>query len=192
MNQNIRSIFTKAKTIEQGDILRIGLPVAGFALLTAIGALIRIPLPFTPVPITMQTFFVLLSGVILGGRKGSLSQIVYVSAGVVGLPVFAGMTSGIALLSGATGGFLAGFIVAPKVVGLILGESAERRRLILALIAGTSAIFLLGNIWLLILMNGDILKTLSFGLIPFLPGALIKIGLVVAVVEAMRHRKKNK
>jgi len=192
LNQNIRSIFTKAKTIEQGDILRIGLYVAGFALLTAIGALIRIPLPFTPVPITMQTFFVLLSGVILGGRKGSLSQIVYVSAGVVGLPVFAGMTSGIALLSGATGGFLAGFIVAPKVVGLILGESAERRRLILALIAGTAAIFLLGNIWLLILMNGDILKTLSLGLIPFLPGALIKIGLVVAVVEAMRHRKKNK
>lgn len=192
MNQNIKSIFNKSNTIERGDILRVGLPVAGFALLTAIAALIRIPLPFTPVPITMQTFVVLLSGVILGGRKGSMSQIIYVTAGVAGLPIFAGMTSGIALLAGSTGGFLAGFIVAPKVVGLVLGESKERGRLILALIAGTTTIFLLGNAWLLVLMNGDVAKTLSLGLIPFLPGAVIKAGLVIAVVEAMRLRKKNK
>jgi len=192
LNQNIKSIFNKSNTIERGDILRVGLPVAGFALLTAIAALIRIPLPFTPVPITMQTFVVLLSGVILGGRKGSMSQIIYVTAGVAGLPIFAGMTSGIALLAGSTGGFLAGFIVAPKVVGLVLGESKERGRLILALIAGTATIFLLGNAWLLVLMNGDVAKTLSLGLIPFLPGAVIKAGLVIAVVEAMRLRKKNK
>ena len=191
LNQNIRSILTKAKTIEQGDILRVGLPVAGFALLTAIAALIRIPLPFTPVPITMQTFVVLLSGVMLGGGKGSMSQIIYVSAGVIGLPIFAGMTSGIALLSGATGGFLAGFIVAPKVVGLILGESKERGRLIIALVAGTIIIFLSGNLWLWIIMNGSIAKTLSLGFIPFLPGAVIKIGLVIAVVEALRFRNKN-
>jgi len=191
LNQNIRSIFTKVRTIEQGDILRIGLPVAGFAFLTAIAALIRIPLPFTPVPITMQTFVVLLSGVMLGGGKGSISQIIYVSAGVIGLPIFAGMTSGIALLSGATGGFLAGFIVAPKVVGVIIGESKERSRLIFALIAGTVTIFLLGNLWLWIIMKGSVAQTLSLGFIPFLPGAVIKIGLVIAVVEAMRFRKKN-
>lgn len=190
--QNIKSIFNKSNTIERGDIMRVGLPVAGFALLTAIAALIRIPLPFTPVPITMQTFVVLLSGVILGGRKGTISQIIYVSAGIAGLPIFAGMTSGIALLAGSTGGFLAGFIVAPKVVGLVLGESKKRGRLILALIAGTVTIFLLGNAWLLILMNGDVAKTLSLGFIPFLPGAVIKVGLVIAVVEAMRFRNKNK
>ena len=192
MIQNIKSIFNKSNTIERGDILRVGLPVAGFALLTAIAALIRIPLPFTPVPITMQTFVVLLSGVILGGRKGTISQIIYVSAGIAGLPIFAGMTSGIALLAGSTGGFLVGFIVAPKVIGLVLGESKERGRLILALIAGTVTIFLLGNAWLLILMNGDVAKTLSLGFIPFLPGAVIKVGLVIAVVEAMRFRNKNK
>ena len=192
MIQNIKSIFNKSNTIERGDILRVGLPVAGFALLTAIAALIRIPLPFTPVPITMQTFVVLLSGVILGGRKGTISQIIYVSAGIAGLPIFAGMTSGIALLAGSTGGFLVGFIVAPKVIGLVLGESKERGRLILALIAGTVTIFLLGNAWLLILMNGDVAKPLSLGFIPFLPGAVIKVGLVIAVVEAMRFRNKNK
>ena len=192
MNQNIKSIFTKSKTIERSDILRVGLPVAGFAFLTAIAALIRIPLPFTPVPITMQTFIVLLSGVILGGRKGSMSQFIYVSAGVAGLPIFAGMTSGITLLAGSTGGFLAGFIVAPKVIGLVLGESEERGRLIIALIAGTATIFLLGNAWLLILMNGAVAETLSLGFIPFLPGAVLKVGLVIAVVEAMRFRNKNK
>ncbi len=94
-----------------------------FAALTGVGALIAIPLPFTPVPITLQTFFIFLAGALLGKYLGALSQLIYLLLGVVGLPVFAKGSSGIGALLGPSGGYLVGFIPAAFLVGYLL----ERR-----------------------------------------------------------------
>jgi len=89
----------------------------GFALLTVIGAKIRVPLPFTPVPGTLQTIPVLLAGILLGARAGASSQILYLSLGMAGIPVFALAGAGPAYLLGPTGGFLPGFVAAAFVTG---------------------------------------------------------------------------
>ena len=95
-----------------------------FAALTAAGAYIQIPMPFSPVPVTLQVFFVLLAGSILKSKWGSLSMIVYTLLGIAGLPVFAGGSSGIGVLLGPTGGYIVGFILAAYVIGK-LSEKTE-------------------------------------------------------------------
>jgi len=89
-----------------------------FAVLTALGAYIIIPLPFTPVPITMQTFFVYLAAAILGSRLGTLSMVIYLCLGVAGLPVFHGGLAGFGVLGGPTGGYIFGFILGSYVIGM--------------------------------------------------------------------------
>lgn len=192
MYQNMKSALNKVLPYQESEAVRTIVLVGGFALLTALGALIRIPLPFTPIPITLQTFFVLLAGAMLGSKRGTLSQMVYVFAGAAGIPIFAGMSSGLALLAGPTGGFLAGFLLAPSVVSYFIGGSSSRFRLIGALLAGTALIFLFGNLWLWKLTGGTLMNTLTLGLVPFIPGAIVKIGLVIAVVEAFKYNRKDK
>ena len=103
-------------------------------------AQVRIPLPFTPVPITGQTFAVLLVGAVLGSRRGAASLLLYLMQGLVGLPFFAGGTSGLAILLGPTGGYLVGFIVAAYLVGLLAARGLDRRipSALLAFLAGES------------------------------------------------------
>jgi len=192
MYQIMKSAIVRAVPYVESRAARTVFLVGGFALLTALGALIRIPLPFTPVPITLQTFFVLLAGATLGIKRGTLSQMVYVFAGATGIPIFAGMSSGIALLAGPTGGFLAGFLVAPAVVGYLVGDSSSRSRLMGALLAGTTLIFLFGNLWLWKVTGGTLMNTLSLGFLPFIPGAIIKIGLVIAIIEAFKYKRKDR
>ena len=192
MYQNMKSALNKVLPYQESEAVRTIVLVGGFALLTALGALIRIPLPFTPIPITLQTFFVLLAGAMLGSKRGTLSQMVYVFAGAAGIPIFAGMSSGLALLAGPTGGFLAGFLLAPSVVSYFIGGSSSRVRLMSALLAGTALIFLFGNLWLWKLTGGSLMNTLTLGLVPFIPGAIVKIGLVIAVVEAFKYNRKDK
>ena len=192
MYQFMKSALNNVLPYQESRAVRTMFLVGGFALLTALGALIRIPLPFTPVPITLQTFFVLLAGATLGSKRGTLSQMVYVSAGAIGIPIFAGMVSGIALLAGPTGGFLAGFLLAPAVVSYLIGDSSSRSRLMGALTAGTIVIFLSGNLWLWKITGGTLMNTLSLGFLPFIPGAIIKIGLVIALVEAFKYNRKDR
>ena len=192
MYQFMKSTLNNVLPYQESKVIRTMFLVGGFALLTALGALIRIPLPFTPVPITLQTFFVLLAGATLGIKRGTLSQMVYVFAGATGIPIFAGMSSGIALLVGPTGGFLAGFLVAPAVVGYLIGDSSSRSRLMGALLAGTTLIFLFGNLWLWKVTGGTLMNTLSLGFLPFIPGAIIKIGLVIAIIEAFKYKRKDR
>src|SRR5574341_1526984 len=97
--------------------------VVAFVIMTALGAHVRIPLPFMPVPITLQTFFVHLAGATLGPALGPVSQALYVLAGAAGLPVFAGGTGGLAyLVKGATTGYLLGFVVATALVGWLIRQ----------------------------------------------------------------------
>lgn len=150
--------------------------VVAFAGLTALAAQIRIPLGFTPVPLTGQTFAVLLTGAALGFRGGAAAQSLYVAAGLAGFPVFQGGEGGWSYATGATAGYLVGFIVAAAVVGYLAEQGQDRRvsTAIPAMLAGNSMIYLLGVPWLMHILNTDLAGGLTAGLAPFLVGDLLK------------------
>jgi biotin transport system substrate-specific component len=150
--------------------------VATFTTLTALGAFVWIPLPFTPVPITLQTFFVLLGGAILGRRSGALSQLLYLGLGSLGLPIFAGISGGLSRLVGPTGGYLWGFVLAAYLVG----RMAKKKEwtlwsLMLIMGVGEAIILFLGTLWLAWILRIGIGQALYLGLIPFLPGDVLKL-----------------
>lgn len=152
-----------------------------FAAMTAIGAFIRIPIPASPVPITLQVFFVLLAGLLLGSKWAGMSMIVYVMLGIIGFPVFSGGLSGIGIILGPTGGYILGFIPAAFVTGLVT-ETFGRSTLAAAcaMIAGIAAIYLLGAFQLSVVAGLSVSQSVAIGVLPFLPGDSIK--LVAALV----------
>jgi biotin transport system substrate-specific component len=154
----------------------IGL-VIGFSLLTALMAKIAIPLPFTPVPITGQTFAVLLTGALLGSRLGAVTMLAYILEGSVGLPVFARATP-------ASYGYLAGFVAAAFVVGWLAerGWSRDILRSILAMITGEVAIYVFGLAWLSRYVGWG--QVLALGLFPFLIGDAVKLVAAALIVPA--------
>lgn len=145
------------------------------ALFVAVLAQVEIPLPFTPVPITGQTFAVLLIGATLGSKRGLAALVLYLVMGVSGLPFFAGGASGIAYSSGPTLGYLLGFVGAAYVVGLLAERGLERsvRTSFVPFLAGTLVIYLIGAGWLAALFGFD--KALTLGVLPFLAGDAIKL-----------------
>lgn len=154
-----------------------------FAILTGLGAFIAIPLSFTPIPITFQTFFVILSGFVLGRKYGPLSQLIYVILGILGVPWFAGGTFGLSVLLGASGGFLLGFIIASFVVGWITDMSKQSRRplaLFTTAVLGSIIVYFFGFLGLFPYFN--IWQALERGVFPFIPGDLFKIILVFIVL----------
>lgn len=155
--------------------------IAAFATLTALAAFVRIPLPFTPVPITLQTLFVVLAGVFLGRRDGAASQAVYVAVGAAGLPVFAG-GAGVAHLAGPTGGYLLAFPIAAWLVGATLRPGDGAGRAVLVLLAAKAVIFGLGATWLAAVADLDAGRAVALGVLPFLPGAAVKIAAATGIV----------
>ncbi|MDR1658169.1 MAG: biotin transporter BioY [Deltaproteobacteria bacterium] len=151
--------------------------IAVMGALTAVGGLVAIPInPLSPVPITLQTMFVVLSGLILGPKRGVAAVLLYILAGAIGLPIFAGGKGGLAVLIGPTGGFIVGFIVAAAFCGWASkGPAGCNFRLLVGLcLAGVSTILFLGSIWLKISLDISITKALLAGLVPFLPGEVLK------------------
>ncbi|MGD0749931.1 MAG: biotin transporter BioY [Anaerolineales bacterium] len=151
-------------------------------------AQIRITLPFTPVPITGQTFAVLLVGAALGARRGAASLLLYLIQGLLGLPFFAGGASGLAYFLGPTGGYLVGFVAAAGLVGLLAARGLDRRipTALLAFLAGEVVIYLFGVAWLSIFLG--IPHAIAAGLLPFLLGDVIKLaaaGLVLPTAWAL-------
>ena len=120
--------------------------VALFASLTAIGGFISIP--FYPVPLTLQVFFVLLSGAILGKKLGALSQIIYLGLGAVGAPVFHNFTSGIGILFGPTGGFIIGFVPGSYLAGLFYEKFNNNKIHFSGLVLSIVPIYAIGVLWL--------------------------------------------
>lgn len=152
----------------------------GFAALIGAAAQARIPVPWSPVPITGQTFAVLLAGVLLGRGWGGFSAGVYVAAGAAGLPWFAGLSGGLAVLAGPTGGYLAGFVLAAMAVGHAVRRYAWARTLpgLIAVMTAGNFILIHGpGLAVLSLYTGvtDLVKLLWMGTIPFIPGDLTKI-----------------
>jgi len=161
-----------------------------FGALTATGAFIVIPLP--PVPITAQTFFLNVSAVLLGGQLGALSQFIYVMLGVVGMPVFAGGTAGLGVIFGPTGGYLLGFIIAAFVIGMInrMKKSAGIFWNIFSMLIGMMIIYLLGSLQLSLVAKMSFQKALTIGVLPFIPGDIIKILLAAIISSRLKGRVK--
>jgi biotin transport system substrate-specific component len=153
------------------------------ALFVAAMAQIRIPLPFTPVPITGQTFGVLLIAAALGSKRGSAAMALYLAAGAVGFPFFQAGTHGLSVVFGATGGYLFGFILAAYIVGLLAERGLERniQTSILPFLVGTIVIYLCGFSWLAVLFQ-DIPRAFMLGVLPFIAGDVIKIVLAGLVL----------
>jgi biotin transport system substrate-specific component len=166
---------TLAKERLVGDsILSQTLWILAFATATALSA--RFEIPHEPVPFTLQTLFVILSGALLGPRNGAISQIAYLSAGLLGLPVFAGGSFGLARLVGPTGGYLMAFPLAAAVVGLLLGS---RRNLVwsfTAMTCGLLVIFAVGTIHLYAFYIHSIAAAFNGGFLIFTWWDLLKLG----------------
>ncbi len=162
--------------------------VALFAALTAVGAMIRVPLPFTPVPFTLQVFFVLLAGGILGSKLGALSQIVYILLGAIGLPVFAGGSSGFGVILGPTGGYLIGFVPAAFIVGLMMEKREEISifRTQLVFLTGVLAIYFFGATQLALVANIGPKAAITGGVLPFIPLDIVKAALAALLVTRLK------
>ena len=188
MNLNMENYYTTRKNvferIQDANTATKILMSFMMACFTGIMAQIIIPLPWTPVPITAQTFAVLCSGLFLGRKYGVLSQVIYIALGVAFIPWFGGMTGGLEVLLGSTGGFLIGFIIASYFVGMISEKYAEARsfrKMALTIgIANFALIYIpgLAGLALFLSMQGTpvgIYDLLMMGLVPFIAGDIVKI-----------------
>ena len=161
--------------------------IAGASLLTALAAQVAVPLPGSPVPLTGQTFAVLLTGAALGARRGFLAQALYLLEGAAGLPVFAGGLGGAWLLAGPTGGFLAAFPLAAAVTGMLAERGWDRRftGTLAAMLLGSAVILLVGAGWLARFL--PLPQALAAGAWPFVPGDLLKaVAAALALPAAWR------
>jgi biotin transport system substrate-specific component len=157
-----------------------------FAALTAVGALIA--LPIGPVPIVLQNFFAMLMALLLGPRWALAGIGVYLLAGALGLPVFAGGTSGLARFAGPTGGYLVGYLPCVALIGWISARGRGHRMIdALAMVCGTAALYACGAAWLKLITGLTWGKALGVGVIPFLPGDIAKIIAAVLVIKTLRQ-----
>jgi biotin transport system substrate-specific component len=150
--------------------------VVAAAALTAVCAQISIPLPGNSVPITGQTFAVLLSGAALGANRGAAAMALYALLGVVGLPVYAGGTHGLHVIWGSTGGFIVGFLLAGWIVGRLAELRLDRdaRKALPLFVVGAAIIFAVGVPWLAVSAHVSLGTAISLGFTPFIPGEIIK------------------
>lgn len=155
-----------------------------FVALTIVGAFISIP--FTPVPISLQTLFTLLAGMVLGSKLGAISQLLYLFLGAIGLPVFSGFRGGLGVLFGPTGGYLIGFVIAAYTIGRFIENKKEINILYYLSVGliGTLIIYLIGVLQLSLITQIGIRESILMGVIPFLIGDVLKI--FIATFIAMR------
>ena len=156
--------------------------VAAGSLLIAAAAQLKLFLPFTPVPVTGQTFAVLLIAALYGARRGAATAMTYIAMGLMGLPVFSAAPPGPAALVSPTAGYLAGFVAAAWVTGSLSEKGWDRKpwTAALAMGIGSGVIFACGLLWLGRFTGwANVLQT---GLFPFIPGDLLKIGLATLVL----------
>jgi biotin transport system substrate-specific component len=155
------------------------------AALTAAGAFVAIPIG--PVPIVLQNLFVMLAALLLGPRWGLASVGVYLLAGALGLPVFAGGAGGVARLAGPTGGYLLGYLPAVAVMGALAERGRGRMAFDLAaMLAGTAVLYACGVGWLKTVTGMPLDKTVALGMLPFLPGDALKIAAALWIARQAR------
>jgi biotin transport system substrate-specific component len=187
---------TVLSTLVAGSTLDRAIKAAAVLLvtaLTAIAAQISVPLPFTPVPFTLQPMVVLLGGAALGARLGMASQLLYLALGIAGFPVFAAspvLPQGALRLLGPTGGYLMSYPFAAFVAGALAERGFDRRYItsVIAMAAGLAVVFTFGVLWLAWFarpVHSGLGGALRTGLYPFLPADIVKICIAAAIIPAV-------
>jgi biotin transport system substrate-specific component len=166
--------------------------IALFAALTAAGTFVSIPLPFSPVPVILQNLFTALAGLCLGPIGGGLAVCLYLLAGALGAPVFAGASGGFTRFLGPTGGYLLGYLLGALITGFIAGrprpgKQAPTWRLILATALGLLSVYIPGLLRLKQLMNLGWIEVVAAGFLPFLIGDTIKGIVAVSIAPRLRR-----
>jgi len=158
--------------------------ILGGSFLIALAAQFQILLPFSPVPVTGQTFVVLLLGALYGSRRGPATVVMYLTLGAVGVPVFAGGAAGLARFVGPTAGYLVGFVVAALAVGSLSERGWDRWpwTTAVSMIIGNVIIYATGILWLSRFVGLE--AVLNAGVLPFLPGDALKIALATILLPA--------
>lgn len=168
------------------------LTAALFVLLTTAGAYVAVPVPWTPVPMTLQPLFVLLSGLVLGPSAGAASMAAYVLLGVSGAPVFAAIPAGPAALVGPTGGFILAFPLASGLCGWLAGpRHAGAPRILLGLVAGLLVIYLAGAAQLALLTGSAPMAVFRNAVLPFALGDSIELLVAMAITLRLRSRTRD-
>ncbi len=179
---NQKALFTTKEMALTGLLTAIICVLAPFAL----------NIPISPVPISLATlaiYFVLTIG---GIKLGTISVIIYILLGLVGVPVFASFRSGPSVLLGPTGGYIIGYIFLALVAGFFVQKWPEKILLhVLGMILGTAACYLFGTVWFMISLNYDLLKALAVCVIPYIPGDIAKFVIALLIGTPIRKRLKK-
>jgi biotin transport system substrate-specific component len=171
---SVRTLTLADAAIPHASALRDATLILGASLVTALAAQIAVPVPWSPVPMTGQTFAVLLTGAVLGARRALLAQILYLIEGASGLPVFAGGTGGPLVFAGPSAGYLLAFPWAAALIGALAERGWDRRfaTTLAAMLAGSVVILILGLAMLSRFVGGE--RLLAAGLLAFVPGDILK------------------
>jgi biotin transport system substrate-specific component len=170
---------------------RYALGVVAFAVAAAFSAQVAVPLPWTPVPVTLQPLMVILAGAALGPRLGAIAMAAYVTVGALGAPVFSNGGGGLGWLLGPTGGYLLAAPAAAFVTGAVAGRSGQAWRLLLGLFGGVVTMYVGGVLQLMAFTGQDLDAALAAGALPFLVGDLTKIGFAFFALIAVRTASRK-
>ena len=153
------------------------------AMMTAVLCILgpmTLPLPVSPVPLSLASLVICFSVMILGWKRGTISVLLYLLMGCIGLPVFSGFSGGLGKLVGPTGGYLIGYLFLALIGGFLI-EKGDRKILpsFLGLLLGTAVLYGFGTLWLCLQMELSFLQGLAMGVLPYIPGDLLKIILTI-------------
>ena len=163
--------------------------IAMMTAITCILAPLSIPIPVSPVPLSLTNLVLLISVYILGWKDASISFIIYLLLGLAGLPVFSGFSGGLGKIAGPTGGYLAGFIFMTVIAGLAVDIfSGKRLPAVIGMALGTAVAYAFGTAWLAIQMDLTFISALSIGVLPYLAGDTLKIILAVIAGPMLKKR----
>ena len=167
--------------------------IALMAALTCILGPMSITLPFTPVPISFTNLVIYFAVMVIGMKRGTISYLVYLLIGAVGLPVFSGFSGGLAKLAGPTGGYIVGFLLTALIIGLIMklakGKSEITKIVItvVSMILGDIGCFAIGTVWFMVVMKMNLSASLTLCVVPYIVPDLAKI--IVATIIVNRLKK---
>lgn len=187
------AIYAAQSLKTQSDLFvasRQVLIVIGASLFIALCARVTLPLPFTPVPLSLQNFGVLLVGLVLGSRRGFAALALYLAEGAMGLPVFAAGPGGIVQLLGPTGGYLMAYPLVAYVAGAISERTRSFTRNVLAGIAAEVVLFTFGVAWLMVLTHASVWQAAHFGLYPFIFAEVMKVAAAAGAADRWRRFRR--
>ena len=148
-----------------------------------IGIMSLISIPFQPVPLNMALLAVMLSGGVLGKKYGTLSVLVYILLGAVGVPVFAGFRGGFAVLAGPTGGYILGYVTVAFLTGLVYEKTRKIKYTVPVMVVALLLCYALGTAWYCYIMKSDVWSALALCVLPFIPSDIIKIVIVLIILN---------